>query len=276
MRISDRKPMRITYVKKKTRKTHKWSKKDCFIVFDLTRQGLLIRDVAKKLGTTKASLEFRRRHDPYLRVALSYGRKARQNYRPNDKKSPERTLATPSFEEFVYARLDPELLPTWKRLVSEKKSQGTQTVNEILSGLETEQKQKLFIHALMTSAFRVTQAMKIVAVSNKEYDEWSRDPKFKSLLQQIQDFKFTYVQDQLMNCVRKGESWAITLAAKSFMPEQFAERKMIEHSGTIEHQAFPFEKLSLPLRKRIEQELAALNESVPDAEIVSVNTGGKQ
>jgi hypothetical protein len=130
-------------------------------------------------------------------------------------------------------------------------------------------RQSLFLHALISKSFRVSQAMRITGTSYGDLKLWRSDPRFTELMDQISFEKKSFVEGKLMEQVEAGEPWAITLAIKALGGDEYSNRTTIKHEGEVSHShSVSIEQLSLPLRKAVMAELEA-KETITDAEVLS-------
>jgi len=235
-----------------------------FEVYELAANGLSKHDIAATFQLDYRRYKRWQENHPLLKIAYAQGKAVREARK-------EKGKTTETIEHYVYKRLSPTLKKYWdklKELDSEKNA--SRNIEAFFKEKSPLIRQQLFLHALISKSFKMSDALRITNTSWSTVQEWMNNPQFKGMVSEIQQYKRMFVDDAVMVAVAEGQPWAIQMAAKGLLRDQYGDKQLIEHTGHIEHshEQIDLSSLSLPLRKAIAKELEANKEEVQDAEIV--------
>ncbi len=204
----------------------KWSYSLLVDIYILAKTGMSNVQITKALGITNPTwLKWKEKY-PEIKDSL---RKARDA--TTDGGTAE------SFEQYVYRHLSTELKPLWDKLVTlkEEKTLSIEKIEDLLGGRGRQTRQRLFVHALVHSAFSTSKALEMVGVSKKRLDKWvEEDLGFRELLEEIQWHKKNFFEDQMLMLVKMGNPAAIIHANKSQNADRgYGDKLHIE--GNVNH-----------------------------------------
>lgn len=188
------------------------------------RMGLDELLICEHLQITKQTYHNWRERYAELREAVELGRKE-----ANEKED---------FRLWVYRRLPHRLRKLWEDIrLLEKEPNGEERIRLLLNDSGKRVKQELFLHALVTSHFSPSRALRRMCMSKKELDEWvKQDAEFADLVEEIQWHKGNFFEEGLVKLVRDGNPAAIIFANKTHNRERGYESRSsvdVNVSGTI-------------------------------------------
>ena len=249
--------------------TRRYTDDILFEVFDLAANGLTKRQIADGFGVTYERLKRWQRRHPLLTLAYNTGKsKRRSNLEMSRDQTGNTKSTTQTITQYVEGRLSDGLKPIWDRLCAFEDDPNPQRrIDALLFDKGTTVRQQLFLHALISKSFKVSQALRCVGISYQVLNSWRGDPQFTELMDEICFHKKNFVEGKLMEAVERGEPWAVTLAIKAVGGEDYKDKQVIKHEGNVDHKhSVKLDQLPLPLRKAV---MAALDEHVPDAEVIT-------
>jgi AcrR family transcriptional regulator len=251
----------------------KW--KDVYYLqcYQLAKQGMADRQIAKALGVSVPTFWNWKQRKPALTKALLEAR---------DKK--ESGVVT--FNEYVYDNLKPRLKKVWDRILGvwDSHPNPVRKVERILSNGGTPIRQHLFLHALITCNFQLSKACKLVNVSKKTFDRWlTQDPDFASLFEEIDWYKGNFFEAALIKGVDEGNPMLVKYANETFNSKR-GYGKQVKHTydGEVKHtHGVTLDELNLTLEERkmllnkyrqaTQKAIGPAKEDVEEAEVISVN-----
>jgi hypothetical protein len=204
--------------------TTKFSASMYVTAYRLAVEGLADERIGEQLGVT--GITFRRwcRAKPYLAEAVAEGRKTRNG-------TDERT-----YQEYIYGQLPPELQDVWDQINEwTNLRNGRERIDALLARHGKYARQQLFVHALATSMFNLTQSLRQLGLSRKTYEGWrANDPRFAELIDEIEWHKDNYLERSLLRLVKGGSEPAILHCAKTRLRKRgYNEKTEIEISGGV-------------------------------------------
>lgn len=212
--------------------------------YQYARDGMSDEQIAQSLGV--AGVTFRRwcANDPALEDAVARGRE------------PVAGQGTVTFSDYIYQHLPQHLRDLWDEIHEcAALENGVERAEALLRRGGKQARQHLFIHALATTGFNVSKAMRLVNVSRKSLDNWTaNDPAFAELMDELHWHKDNFFETAFINRVRAGDTAAIIHAAKSKLAHRgYNERVVVEHTGTVNHShTIDITDLDLPLACRVQ------------------------
>lgn len=261
--------------KKKDKLAKKWNEGMYVRVYELAKAGLSKIKVAEGLGVQYLTLKSWFKQNEYLVEAYERG------------KGSATGTAQPSFSEFVYNRLSPELQSLWDQINEcQDDRNAVLRIEALLADKGERTRQHLFLYALTNCSFDASEALKKVNVSKSELDRWILDPPFQRLMDEIQWHKGNFIESAVFDLIRERDPGIVAFASKTFNRDRgFNDKREItvnhQHSGAI-----TLESLDLPLdvrrvileALRNKQKALEMKEHVEEAEVLAItekNDAGK-
>lgn len=236
----------------KSSKKKGWRDEYFVKAFRLAQEGKTNTRIARVLGIASKTFRKYLKQKPALKAALDAGRGSEGGVR--------------TFQEYVFNRLNPELQDTWNRIQAwEKAPDGYERTQALLERRGMRVRQDLFLHALVSTNFCVSEACRMVLVSRRTFMDWvSTDDRFAQLVDEMQWHKKNFFEGALMQLVAEGDTHAVIFANKTQNADRgYSEKK--EHTHTIagkinhDHTIVNIDDMKLPLEVR-KQLLDALRE----------------
>lgn len=219
----------------------KWDDAHYVTIFQLAKQGYKDGQIADALGVQYRTFMRWRAKKEAVRDALEKARVAHQ----------EKGVQT--FKDYCYSRLPPELKTIWDNIVElDKQGNAITRIERLLSDAGEPARKHLLVHALIERNFNMSDALRMVNVSKKEFDRWVfTDPEFQELLDEIQWHKGNFFEGALCALVAAGEVSAVLHANRTFNAKRgYGTKTTITHEGSIAHQVVPIDKLGMSLKER--------------------------
>jgi len=209
-------------------------------VYDCAREGLGVGDIAELLGIDERTLKVKKR----LMGAIKCGQKKH-----------EEGLKDGAFNlsDYVYGRLGGEAKKLWDEICAVEKSvNGVEKVEYLLNKSGLRARQNIFLHALMSSNFRLSVALRKVNISRKTFNTWCEEPVFLGMINDTDMCMKDFIQDSYMKLIKKGDTAAIIHGMKTKNRDRgFGEKSIVEIQGNIQHTLINIDVLdSLPLEEK--------------------------
>ena len=178
-----------------------------------------------------------------------------------------------TFSSYIYKHLSPEVKEIWDDIVFwESHGNANERIQEILSGRPKRIRQELFIHALISSSFDVSEACRLSLVTRGQISDWStNDLHFGQMMEEIEWHKKNYFEGRLVKLVDQGHPLAILHVNKTLNADRgYHEKYHIHHTGnaggSLSAGGFNIDELDLDLatRKKI---LAAVRQKTEEQEM---------
>lgn len=194
--------------------------------YELARDGMANKQIAKALGVAQPTFDRWLGKDPALQDALARGRRGREH------------LDTYAFHDYVYDRLPPELRAVWDQLDEcEQLKSGVERVEAIMAHTGIRARQHLFIYALTQSGFNISQSCKKLNIPRKAFDSWcSNDPDFAALVDELHVHKKDFFENAFINQVRQGNTLCILHGVRTQCRDRgYGDKLAVELSGSVQH-----------------------------------------
>jgi hypothetical protein len=231
--------------------------KDEFYVkaFELARTGLTDKAIAEAIGISPSVFKTWRLEKPALKDALTRARGE------GDNKGRE------SFKDFVYNRLPDDLKELWDDIEAcERRKNSVQRIEAMLKNRGKGVRQHLFLFALTSRCFSVSEACRAVNIPRKTFEGWVLDdPDFAEMVEEIHIARKDFCEGSLMSLIAAGDTAATIFANKAINKDRgYGEKSEITVSGSVDHKhlhahVVKVDDLDLPLTAR-RQILSALRE----------------
>lgn len=149
-----------------------------------------------------------------------------------------------TFGEYVFKHLSPEARDTWKELQFWAEHQDGQLhIEKIMSGRAKKIRQELFIHALVSTHFDISNALRMTGLSKKVLEQWRQDFHFGQLFDEVQWHKKNFFEKAMLDLVQERNPYATVWANKTVNADRgYSEKVRIEHAVDV---GFTFEELDL-------------------------------
>lgn len=152
--------------------------------------------------------------------------------------------------DYVFQRLSPEAKVTWERLRfwSEHEDADVQ-IKKILSGTCKKLRQEIYIHALVSSNFDPSAALRMTGLSRTAVQTWQdEDLEFRQLVEEIHWHKKNFFERALLDLVEVRNPAATIFVNKTVNADRgYTERLQVDHTFS---QDFTFEDLDLDVETR--------------------------
>lgn len=229
-----------------------WKDEYLFDAYELTRHGAKEKQLSGIFGISLATFLQWERKRPLLRMALAMGRGMYRKRAKVHKHGSE-------LAEYVFNSLSPEMKSVWKKLSAASRAKSPKAVmDSILAGKGKTFRQYLFMYAFVTGNFRITEAMKRIGLSVREFDRWKLDPDFKKLFQEVIEAKKDLCESHLLNLVKKGSEAATIYSVKALCKDRGYNEKMdvnVNVKGEINHNVLTFDRIRPFLSSQAQMEI---------------------
>jgi transposase len=158
-----------------------------------------------------------------------------------------------SIQGYVYGFLSEEAKEMWDTLTFWKDTESTyERMEKIFSGKTVRLRQELFIHALVSSNYDVSNACKMVGVNRATLREWQNsDMAFKQLFEEIQWHKKNFFERHLIGLVEENHPAAVLFVNRTVNADRgYTEKLQIEHTGGLKEGLIDIDELKLDLDTR--------------------------
>lgn len=245
---------------KKTKVNTDWKDSHLIDIYLLAKQGMSEKQICEVL-----TVDFYngwstwKREIPAVKEAIDRGRQ--------DRKAESQGLIdkTPSEDDtifdYVYGCLPEELRTLWDEIdaITELDHSKREISHKELKQYSNAYQQVLFIHALCTTRFDYTKAMKKVGLSLKKYQAWLKeDSGFKDLVEEVQFHKKNFFENALLDQVQMGETSAIIFCNKTINKDRGYGDKLevvqdVQVESTTTSQSLDLNKLDLtvPMKRAL-------------------------
>ncbi len=207
-----------------------------------------ITKIAAALDTTPGTLEKWIEKFPELKEARELATKRRKQ--------------TTSFTNYIFKHLTPEAKQIWENIQFWEEANGcaNERIAAILSGRPTKLRQEIFIHALITYGFNLSEACRIACVPRATVEQWRKDDyEFLQLIEEIEWHKCNFFEQALVDLVAIGNPGAVLFCNRTRNADRgYTEKLQLEHTGNVSV-GVDVDQLNLPIETR-KQILAALRE----------------
>jgi len=236
-------------------------------VYALALDGLTDQQISDALGLSPNLFSYWKKNKPEVAYALQKARGSKSTQKV-------------TFTEYVYRRLSPELQTLWDQIELWKDHpSGNDRVAELLDTQPDRIKQSLFLHALLTSNFNSSAALKTVNVSYSTLRRWQdEDPNFVRICDEIAYHKKNFFESKLVQLVRQGSEAATIFANKTLNKDRgYSEKVQIDHTGNVNVNVgvtISVDQLKLPLevRKTILSALREAKQAIPTESPKTINS----
>lgn len=140
-----------------------------------------------------------------------------------------------SIQGYVYGTLSAEAKEMWDTLTFWKDTDSTyERMEKIFNGKTVRLRQELFIHALVSSNYDVSNACKMVGVNRGTLREWQNsDLAFRQLFEEIQWHKKNFFERHLIGLVEERHPAAVMFVNRTVNADRgYTEKLQIEHTGS--------------------------------------------
>lgn len=225
----------------------KWNDGFYLQTYLLIRNGNSEKKIAQTLGVSLITFQKWKDSKPYLKEAID---KAKQD--------PKKQYNT-TFKDYILGKLSPEVKDIWDRVIMNLEVEGGFQKNE---NIFKEQgrliRQQIFIYALLSNSFNLTEACRITNTAKRTVDYWvEEDYEFAQLLDEIQWHKKNFFENALIDKAAEGDASCIIFANKTLnkdrgYTEPKAEINFNQNNITNNTINFRIDDLELPLNTRRE------------------------
>ena len=217
----------------KTTRRLAWDDNYYLQTFLMTKKGITEPKLRELIGASEPTWKGWKRKRPALRAALKQGREARRSVVETN---PDHERVE-TFAEYVYGQLPTPMRRVWTEIeaINDGDDERQRHMKETLNEHGVPFRQALYLHALPTSRFNMTTALKKSMISLRTYEQWHRDyPDFVELVKEIKAHKQSYFENALMDAVQLGDTSAIIFANKTFNRDiGYGDKVTVEHTGNV-------------------------------------------
>ncbi len=159
------------------------------------------------------------------------------------RRTSENTLAG-----YIFKHLSPEAQKVWDEIEfwtdERTKECPSGQLARILSGRPTKVCQEVFIHALISNSFNLSEACRIACVSRQTVEYWRKsDLAFAQLVEEIQFHKKNFFEGALVDLVAMGNPGAVMFANRTVNSDRgYGEKMVVNHDVDV---SFQIEDLGL-------------------------------
>jgi len=186
----------------------KWSDKLVIKAYEYAYAGLRNGQIARTFGISKNRFADWKKLHPLFAYALKRARKKR------DKENGE----SMSFRDYVYQQLPDNIQKVWDEVTElDEAESGQAAIEALLSQHGKRVRQNIFVHAMVSSNFSLSQSLKRANISKATLDYWKKnEPEFAVLIEELNWHKKNFFEDHLATLVAGGDSAATIFANRSF------------------------------------------------------------
>lgn len=200
---------------------NEWNDGHYVQIYSLALRGETEASIARWLGVSKSSLDKWKREKPYVKEAIRLARNRRGT--------------SGAIMEHVFGRLPEDLQELWKRICEcDKVDGGYAKLQELLNKGGKINKQRLFLHALVTNHFNRSKACQIIGISPWELKKWVQDEDFLRLIREVEEVKKDFVEGALMQGIAEGDVNLIKFA-NSTLNKDRGYGYTVKTEGTVNH-----------------------------------------
>jgi hypothetical protein len=245
---------------KKTKVNTDWKDSHLIDIYLLAKQGMSEQQICEVICVDFYNAwRTWKKEVPSIKEAIDRGR--------NDNKDIETGLTDKGPAEddtifdYVYGCLPEELRTLWDEIdaITELDHSKREISHKELKQYTKAYQQVLFIHALCTSRFDYTRAMKKVGLTLKKYQAWLKeDSGFADLVAEVQFHKKNFFENALLDQVQLGETSAIIFCNKTINKDRGYGDKLevsqdVQVQSTANSQSLDLSKLDLtaPMKRAL-------------------------
>lgn len=216
-------------------------------VYLFAREGKKVTAIARAIGVTPMT----------LRSWIEKDKGMKEVYQKAKKEHEVSLNRKSGLEDYFYKRLPPHLQMLWDELIAfDEANSGPESYELLYKGKSPRIQQHLFVHALVTSSFNVSEACRMTGISHARYKRWCiLDPHFADLLEEVKEHKKNFFDSSLVRLVEAGDSPATIFANKTYNKDRYGEELNVKVEGSVQHQhhvLLDIETAPLSLRTRRE------------------------
>lgn len=206
-----------------------WDDRYYVRVYELRRSGIKDRrSMARVLGVHHHTFNRWFEDKPALRDAWERGTTARDGKRDF------------TFKDYVFGQLPLPLQQAWREINRVGDDPDAQLkIEEMLGDMGDTARQRLFLHALVCSYWNPSVAAKRVNVSNTTLKRWlAQDPEFAELVNEIEQHKDNFIEENFMRLVDAGDPAVVMHAARTRLRGRgYGEQKDVNVNvqGALQH-----------------------------------------
>lgn len=200
---------------------NEWNDGHYVQIYSLALRGETEVTIAKLLGVSKSAMDKWKREKPYVKEALRLARQKRGT--------------SGAIMEHVFGRLPEDLQEMWRRICEcDKVDGGYAKLQELLNNGGKINKQRLFLHALVTNHFNRSKACQIIGITPRELNKWVQDEDFLRLIREVEEVKKDFVEGALMQGIAEGDVNLIKFA-NSTLNKDRGYGYTVKTEGTVNH-----------------------------------------
>lgn len=252
----------------KTKKREKLTDEEKFIVYDMAKDGAKSNAIFNSftfnnVNTNKIKLEIKK-------IVKNVAEKKLNIINNKD-----------SLKNYIYGVLPEECRELWDKLEAINSNSighvaSPEMIEAILQGKGKLIKQQLFLQAMISTCYNLTQACKMLNITTNQVKIWAKDEDFRRLLAEVQYHKKNFFESSLIRLVASGDSAATIFVNKTLNRDRgYAEKINIDHKHEHTHVTVDDLQLPLEVRKTIlkamqekQKMIPAGNNDIEDAEII--------
>jgi len=216
----------------------RWKNKYLVDIYRYARDGLLEKQISKKIGITQAGFIGWKKRRPSVRYALAIAAKDRK------------TAQGLNWAQYVEGRLPIKLQKVWNEIHKySKEKSGYAKTRILLQNKSKRTRQELLVYALLFSGFNLTKALRTCAIDRGTFLYWTEtEPDFMELLNEVQEIKKDFIEDSLLRLIKSGDSPSTIFASRTLNRDRgYGERVEYSHQHNLTVQSIPIRQLDLPV-----------------------------
>lgn len=177
-----------------------------------------------------------------------------------------------TFSGYIFKHLSSEAQKIWEQIKFWDDASAYDKIETVLNGQTKRIRQELFIHALVSSNFDISEALRMCSMARSTFNHWrDTDLEFRQLVEEIQWHKKNFFERALMDLVETRHPSAVMFVNRTINADRgYTEKMEVQHSGYLGG-GIRFEELDLDLdtKKKVLEAIRRKKEVVVDAEIVT-------
>lgn len=156
-----------------------------------------------------------------------------------------------TFSGYIFKHLSKDAQGVWDQIKFWDECKSFEKIEVILSGKTKRIRQELFIHALVSSSFDVSEALRMVAITRETFEHWREsDLEFRQLVEEIQWHKKNFFEHALMDLVELRHPSAVMFVNRTINADRgYSEKLEVNHSGSVQ-QDISIDDLDLDIETR--------------------------
>lgn len=157
------------------------------------------------------------------------------------RKRADAKIAATKVGDYIYKHLSKEAREIWEEIqFHEGRRNGESKIAQIIGSHPKEIRQELFLHALISTGYDISEACRLTSISRNQILKWDReDPNFHQLSEEINWHKKNFFEKALVSLVESGHPMAVLMVNRTVNADRGYNEKL-----TLKHEQAPQQQLT--------------------------------